>query len=77
MTSFPAAKLELTDRELIAEGMWVDITIFNPQQVRDRATYFDSHRYPDGIEYVLVNGIVVLTQGENRGRLAGCILTHN
>ncbi len=74
MTGLPAAKLGLTDRGLIREGMWADITLFDPERVRDRATFIDPHRYPAGIEYVLVNGTMVIEKGEHRERLAGCVL---
>ncbi|MCL0059040.1 D-aminoacylase [Dehalococcoidia bacterium] len=77
MTSTPAEKLGLKDRGRIAEGLWADITVFEPQIICDRATYTDPHRYPDGIEYVLVNGTVVIERGEHTGRLAGRVLAHN
>lgn len=77
MTSLPAKKLGLAGRGLLAEGMQADITVFDPQTVRDRATYIDPHRYPDGIDYVLVNGTVVIEQGEHTGKLAGRVLLHN
>ena len=77
MTALPAKKLGLTGRGLLAEGMWADITVFDPQIVRDTATFIDPHRYPDGIDYVLVNGTVVIEQGEHTGKLTGRVLLHN
>ena len=77
MTSLPAEKLGLNGRGLIAAGMWADITVFDPQTVRDRATYTDPHRYPDGIEYVLVNGTIVIKHGEHTDKLAGRVLAHS
>ena len=71
MTSLPAQKLRLRDRGLIREGMWADITIFNPKEVIDTATYSAPHQYPTGIEYVLVNGKVVIDGGEHTGELPG------
>jgi len=71
MTSLPAQKLGLRDRGLIAEGMKADISIFHPDKVADKATYNDPHQYPEGIEYVLVNGKVVIKMGEHTGTLAG------
>ena len=53
MTSFPAQKLGLKGRGLIKEGMWADITIFDPQKIIDKATFMAPHQYPEGIEYVL------------------------
>lgn len=75
MTSLPAQKLGLHDRGKIQAGMWADITIFNPEAVRDRATYLDPHQYPHGIEYVLVNGKPVIVQGEHSGQLPGKTLS--
>jgi len=74
MTSFPAQKLGLRDRGMIREGMWADVVVFNPKTVMDKATYEDSHRYPEGIEYVLVNGGIVIDEREHTGALLGKVL---
>jgi N-acyl-D-amino-acid deacylase len=71
MTSLPANKLGLKDRGRIAEGMWADITIFNPQTIEDKATYKDPHQYPRGIPYVIVNGELVIEEYEHTGILPG------
>jgi len=71
MTSLPAQKLRLRDRGLIREGMWADITVFDPKKVVDKATYSTPHKYAVGIEYVLVNGKVVIDHGEHTGTLPG------
>ena len=71
MTSLPARRIGLKDRGLIKEGMYADITIFNLDKVMDKATYTDPHKYPEGIEYVLVNGKIVIERGEHTGILAG------
>ena len=85
MTSFPAQKLGFRDRGLIGEGMWADIVVFDLDKIRDRATsrYPYSfplanypHKYPEGIEYVLVNGQVVIEKGEHIGVLPGKVLRH-
>jgi dihydroorotase/N-acyl-D-amino-acid deacylase len=60
MTSMPAERLGLSDRGLLAEGAFADITIFDPRTVRDRATFEEPHQYPDGIDFVIVNGIVTV-----------------
>ncbi|MCI2424780.1 D-aminoacylase [Candidatus Acetothermia bacterium] len=77
MTALPAEKLGLYDRGRIAEKMQADIVIFNPQTVRDNADYINPHRYPAGIEYVLVNGTIVIANGQHTNKLAGRVLTHN
>ncbi|MEM2875425.1 MAG: amidohydrolase family protein, partial [Candidatus Bathyarchaeia archaeon] len=76
MSSFPAQKIKLKDRGLMKEGMWADIVIFDPAKVKDRATYEDPHKYPEGIEYVLVNGKLVIEGGEHTGALNGKVLRH-
>jgi len=71
MTSMNAGKLGLYDRGLLRPGMIADITIFDADHVIDRATYEDPFRYPEGIEYVLVSGEVVLDRGQHTGALPG------
>lgn len=74
MTSLPAQRLGLTDRGQILAGKCADITIFNLETIRDRATFSDPHLYPDGIEYVLVNGECVISKGDHTGKLPGIAL---
>ena len=71
MTSFPAQRLGLPDRGLLRDGFKADIVVFNPKTVKTHATKDDPHHYPVGIEYVIVNGQVVISQGENTGALPG------
>ena len=77
MTSLPAQRFRLKDRGLIMEGMWADITIFDRERIIDRASYDNPHKYPEGIEYVLVNGQIVLERGKNTGVHAGKVLHMN
>jgi len=77
MTSFPAQKLGIRDRGMIQEGMWADIAIFNPKTIRDKATIENSSVYPEGIEYVLVNGQIVVEKNEHMGVLSGKVLRHS
>lgn len=63
MTSMPARKLRLGDRGLIAPGFKADIVIFDLDKLEDRATYDNPTQPPQGIEYVLVNGVVALEEG--------------
>ena len=74
MTSLPAQKLKLRNRGLIREGMWADIVIMDPRRVIDQATYQNPHRYPEGIKYVLVNGRLVIENGEHTKALPGRVL---
>ncbi|MGD8505218.1 MAG: amidohydrolase family protein, partial [Candidatus Bathyarchaeota archaeon] len=71
MTSLPARKLRLEERGLIKEGLYADITIFNPEAIIDKATYAEPHQYPEGIEYVLVNGKIAVERNTQKETLAG------
>ncbi len=71
MTGLPAEILSMHDRGLIRDGQAADITIFNPDTLKDTATFDDPHRYAEGIEYVFVNGKPALVQGKYTGALAG------
>jgi len=64
MTSLAAQRVGLTDRGLVRPGMFADITVFNPATVIDRATFEQPHQTSVGIEYVIVNGQMVLKQGQ-------------
>jgi N-acyl-D-aspartate/D-glutamate deacylase len=74
MTSMAAAKLGLEDRGVLAEGRAADVTIFDAALVRDRATFDAPHQYPDGIDYVIVNGQVVVEHGTQHDVLPGRVL---
>src|SRR4051794_18495533 len=71
MTSAPAARLGLTDRGRLADGYLADVVIFDPAAVASNATYEEPRRFPTGINYVLVNGTVVVDEGEHTGALPG------
>ena len=71
MTSLSAAKLGLRDRGLVRAGQFADLTVFDPQRVSDRATYTEPFQYAAGIEYVIVNGQVVLEKGKHTGARPG------
>ena len=63
MTSWPATRMGLARRGMLREGAWADITIFDLEAISDRATYEEPVLFPVGIEYVLVNGVVVIENG--------------
>ncbi|MBM4408442.1 MAG: D-aminoacylase [Chloroflexi bacterium] len=71
MTSFPAQRLGIPDRGLLRDGFRADIVCFDPATVKAPATKADPKQYPIGIEYVIVNGQVVIERGENTGALPG------
>jgi len=74
MTWGPAQKLGITDRGLLRESLWADITIFNPATICDKATFDDPHQYPVGVEHVLVNGQITIQKGEHTEVRAGKII---
>jgi N-acyl-D-aspartate/D-glutamate deacylase len=67
MTSQNAAKLGLFDRGLLRPGSYADVTVFDPDRVIDKATYTKPFQYSEGIEYVIVNGQLVLERGKHHG----------
>ncbi len=71
MTSFPAQRLGLPDRGILRDGFKADIVAFNPDTVKAPATKEHPKQYPVGIEYVIVNGQVVIDGGVNTGALPG------
>jgi N-acyl-D-aspartate/D-glutamate deacylase len=71
MTSLNAAKLGIRDRGLLRAGNFADLTLFDPECVIDRATYKEPFQYSAGIEYVIVNGEVVLARAEHTGARPG------
>ena len=74
MTSANAAKVRQYDRGLLRAGMAADVTVFNAATIVDHATYEKPHQYATGVEYVVVNGRVVLDRGVHTGARAGVIL---
>jgi N-acyl-D-aspartate/D-glutamate deacylase len=76
MTSQNAAKLSLHDRGLLRPGNVADITVFDPERVLDKATYTEPFQYSVGVEYVIVNGQLVLDQGKHTGARPGRALRH-
>lgn len=74
MTSFPAQRLGLRDRGVLKDGFRADIVVFNPDTVRTDATKDDPKHYPVGIDYVIVNGQVVIEKGTNTGVTPGMAL---
>jgi len=75
MTGATARALKLRDRGLIREGYRADLTIFDPADFKDRATYADPHRYPSGERTtVIVNGTIVVENATHTGALPGVVL---
>lgn len=85
MTSFPAQRLGLFDRGRLLPGMWADVVVFDLERLHDRATNlyphtypFENypHQYPQGIDHVFVNGVMVVDGEQHSGALPGQVLRH-
>jgi N-acyl-D-amino-acid deacylase len=74
MSSMPCQKLGLLNRGLLREGFWADLVIIDLERIVDKATYESPHRYPDGVEHVIVNGEFVVRNGEHTGYRPGKVL---
>jgi N-acyl-D-amino-acid deacylase len=73
-SALPAQRMRLSDRGVLKEGMWADLVIFDPATIRDRATFDKPNQLSEGMEYVLVNGVPVIEQGQMTGALPGKVL---
>jgi N-acyl-D-amino-acid deacylase len=83
MTSFPAQRFRLFDRGALRPGLRADLVVFDLDAVRDRATNLYPHSFPfeniphaapEGIDWVVVNGVPVLADGAHTGQLPGRVL---
>lgn len=75
MTQQPAQKIGLGQRGLLKSGNFADIVIFDPERIADRANFENPYQYAAGVEYVIINGNVVVREGMHTGELAGKVLT--
>jgi N-acyl-D-amino-acid deacylase len=73
-SALPAQRMRLTDRGVLKQGMWADVVVFDPETVRDVATFDDPNRLSEGMEYVLINGVPVIDDGKMTGALPGKVL---
>lgn len=74
MTSFPARRLGLPDRGVLAQGTVADVTVFDPATITDHATFADPHQFATGVKHVFVSGEAVLRDGEATGGRPGQVL---
>ena len=77
MSGAPAEKLGLTDKGFVHSGLDADLVLFDPETVTENATFGDPHQYPTGIDLVMVNGEIVVDNGEHTGKLPGKVLRRN
>jgi N-acyl-D-aspartate/D-glutamate deacylase len=73
-SALPAGHMRLTDRGVIKQGLWADIVVFDPEQVRDLATFAEPNQLSVGMDYVLVNGVPVIAEGKATDELPGRVL---
>ncbi len=73
-SALPAQRMRLTDRGVLKQGLWADIVVFDPDKVRDVATFEKPNQLAVGMEYVLVNGVPVIAEGKKTEALPGKVL---
>ena len=73
-SALPAQRMRLSDRGVLKEGMWADVVVFDPEAVKDIATFENPNQLSQGMEYVLVNGVAVIADGKMTGKLPGRVL---
>ncbi|MBI4876190.1 MAG: amidohydrolase family protein, partial [Acidobacteria bacterium] len=74
MTSLPARTLGFRDRGLVREGLAADLVLFDPAQVRDKATFQKPHQFSAGFDLVFANGVAVVDHGKLTGARPGKVL---
>lgn len=70
-TGLPAAIFDLPERGLVREGYWADLVLFDPARIQDRATAEDPWQPPEGIPFVIENGVVIVRDGRLTGMFPG------
>lgn len=73
-SALPAQRMRFTDRGVLKQGMWADVVVFDPERIRDLATFDNPNQLSQGMEFVLVNGIPVIENGKMTGALPGKVL---
>lgn len=74
MTNKPAKTIGIQGRGEIKAGYYADICIFNPDTVIDKGTFIEPEQYPDGIEYVIINGEMAVNRGKYTANCPGAVL---
>jgi N-acyl-D-amino-acid deacylase len=73
-SALPAQRMHLADRGVLKQGMWADVVVFDPETIKDLATFDSPNQLSEGMEYVLVNGVPVIDGGKMTGKLPGKVL---
>jgi N-acyl-D-amino-acid deacylase len=74
-TALPAGRMRIADRGVLKAGMWADIVVFDPETIRDVATFENPNQLSEGMQFVIVNGVPVISEGKMTGSLPGKIVT--
>jgi N-acyl-D-aspartate/D-glutamate deacylase len=73
-SALPAARMRLADRGVLKAGMWADLVVFDPEAIRDLATFEQPNQLSEGMRFVLVNGVPVIDEGKMTNALPGKVL---
>ncbi len=73
-SALPAQRMGLSDRGVLKKGMWADLVVFDPDRIRDLATFEKPNQLSVGMDYVLVNGVPVIEEGRQTRALPGKVL---
>jgi dihydroorotase/N-acyl-D-amino-acid deacylase len=73
-SALSAQKIRLADRGVLKQGMWADIVVFDPETIRDAATFDNPNQLSDGMRFVLVNGVPVIEEGKMTNALPGKVV---
>ena len=69
--ALPAQRMRFTDRGVLKQGMWADVVVFDPNSIRDVATFEQPNQLSVGMRFVLVNGVPVIADGKMTDALPG------
>ena len=73
-SALPAQRMRIGDRGVLKVGMWADVVVFDPETIRDRATFAQPHQLAEGMRWVLVNGVPIIADGKATGARPGKVL---
>ncbi len=75
-SALPAQRMRFGDRGVLKTGMWADVVVFDPDTIRDVATFAEPNQLSEGMRYVLVNGVPVVDEGKATNALPGKVVRH-
>jgi dihydroorotase/N-acyl-D-amino-acid deacylase len=73
-SALPAQKMHFADRGVLKQGLWADVVVFDPAQIRDVATFENPNQLSVGMKWVLVNGVPVIASGTMTNALPGKVI---